>query len=185
MGCSLSLSVYLVLCSGGYSLPGAAVRLQSSFGKASSILACVAFPAAAAGMIQVRLADNESQHGSPSPKHCSHSGDLNAGMILLALNGAEKYQYYCSTAAISSLGTREGTPLMPQLAHEPCNPSFPPSPRPGGSLQHSTISEESNQLSVFFSTYLANLKSYCELTHSDVSRERLTRDQQHHRLVPV
>lgn len=150
LGCSLPLCVFLVLCSGANSLPGAAVGFQSPFGKTSWVLACVAFPAEAAGMIQALLTDNESQHRSPSPKHCSHLGDLNAGMILLALNGAEKYLYFCSAAAISRVGTREGTPLMLQLAHEPCNPSLPPSPRPGRSLQHSTISKKSNQLCNFW-----------------------------------
>jgi len=46
-------------------------------------------------MIQVHMTDNKSQHGSPSPTHCSHFSDLNASMILLALNEAEKYWYYC------------------------------------------------------------------------------------------
>lgn len=86
------LLLILVCFPGANSIPGAAVGLQSSFGKTSSIFSFVAFPAAAAGMIQVHLTDNESQHRSPSPKHCSHLGDLNAGMILLALNGAEKSQ---------------------------------------------------------------------------------------------
>lgn len=50
--------------------------------KARSV--CVAFCAAVAGMTQVHMTDNKTQHGSPSPTHCSHFCDLNASMILLS-----------------------------------------------------------------------------------------------------
>lgn len=85
-----ALDACMFFCSSGNSLTAAAVGLQSSSGKARSVLVCVAFSAAAAQMIQVHMTDNKSQHGSPSLTHCSHFCDLDTSMILLSIKWSWK-----------------------------------------------------------------------------------------------